>query len=103
MSNVTDINESNFKDSINSSPTVVVEFGASWCGPCKMMGPILDKLSVERTDVGVFKVDVDECGEMAQKMGIRSIPVVAVYKNGEEVSKTVGMVPYDKLIKLIDS
>jgi thioredoxin 1 len=103
MSNVTDINESNFRDSINSSPTVVVEFGATWCGPCKLMGPVLDKLSLERTDVSVFKVDVDECGDMAQKMGVRSIPVVVVYKNGEEKSRTVGMTPLEKLVKMIDN
>lgn len=79
---------------------VLVDFYADWCGPCKMMSPIVDELSKE-TDVKVVKINVDDSPEIAQKYGIMSIPTFIVFKDGEEYKKHIGMCEKDYLLELI--
>lgn len=96
-----DINDSNFDESIASGITVV-DFWAPWCGPCKMQTPILEKL-VEKVDdsVTVAKVNVDQAPQSAGKYGIRSIPTILIFKEGEQVKQFVGVQQEDTLLSAI--
>jgi thioredoxin 1 len=101
MSTITKLNERSYESS-TASGTVVVKFGADWCGPCKRLLPNIEKLAHERTDVSVCEVDIDECGDLAKKLGVRSIPVTVVYKDGVEKKRTVGLTTYEGLCKMVD-
>ena len=95
------ITKENFENEVlKSEVPVVVDFWASWCGPCKMLAPELKALSEEGVKVG--KVNVDEEGELAMKFGIMSIPTVILFKNGKIEKKTVGYMSKDELKKEID-
>ena len=78
---------------IKSDLPVLVDFWASWCGPCRMLSPIVDEIADERTDIKVGKVNVDEQEELAMRFGIMSIPTLILFKNGEAVKKTMGVQP----------
>ena len=89
-------NEINFNDLINSD-VVLVDFYATWCGPCKMMGPVLDELANDRNNVKIIKVDVDQNPNLAKQFGIMTIPTLVLFKNGHEVKKQIGFVPKELL------
>jgi len=80
---------------------VLVDFWATWCGPCKMLSPVVDELAGERDDIVVGKVNVDEQPELAAKFGVMSIPTIVAFKGGEEVNRSVGVVPKESLIDLV--
>lgn len=84
-----------FNNLINQD-LVLVDFFATWCGPCKMMGPVLDELKESRS-VKVVKVDVDESEDLAKQYGIMSVPTLMLFKNGQLVSKKVGYIPLELL------
>ena len=88
-----EITDSNFEETVlKSSKPVVVDFWAAWCGPCRMVGPIIDEISNEYADKAVVgKVDVDANQEFAAKYGVRNIPTVLLFQNGEVVSRQVGV------------
>lgn len=86
---------------LNSEKTVLLDFWATWCGPCRMIAPILEEIAAEREDVKVCKIDVDEQGELAARFGIASIPTLIVMKNGQPVAKSVGAVPKAKILGLL--
>lgn len=104
MANVKSVNESNFEDLVlNSDKPVVVDFWAEWCGPCKALAPILDEISKEVSGKAeIVKLNVDECGEIAQKFGIRGIPTLIFFKNGEVKSTLVGNQPKSEILKNIN-
>ena len=87
---------------IKSDLPVLVDFWASWCGPCRMLSPIVDQIADERTDIKVCKVNVDEQEELAMRFGIMSIPTLIVFKNGEVIKKTIGVQPKAAILGLFE-
>lgn len=99
---VKNITDAEFSQSIAEGVTVV-DFWAPWCGPCKMIAPVLEQLSEEYGDsVNIVKLNVDEQQQTAQQFGVMSIPTLIIFKDGQEVGKQVGFVPKEKLAQLIN-
>ena len=97
------ITKENFEEVVlRSGKPVLVDFWAPWCGPCRMMSPVVDEIADEREDVAVGKVNTDEQGELAMRFGVMSIPTLVVFKNGEVAQKTVGVTPKEKLLAMLD-
>ena len=84
------------KDTILSEGVTLVDFYAVWCGPCQMLGPVLDDLSQE-VDYKVVKVDVDQARDLAAEFGVRSVPTMVVFKNGEVVDQMIGFLTKDEI------
>ena len=102
MSVVT-INKENFNTEVlQSDKTVLLDFWASWCGPCRMLSPVVDQVAEERPDVKVGKVNVDEQPELAAQFGVMSIPALLVLKNGKLVNQSVGSRPKAGVLALLD-
>ena len=96
---VLNITKSNFDTVVkNNEKTVLLDFYADWCGPCRMVSPIVDEIAEERSDIVVGKVNVDDCPELAVQFGIVSIPTLIVMKNGEVAGKMVGARPKSEII-----
>jgi len=92
------INTEKFDELLKGEKPVVCDFFATWCGPCKMLAPVMEKVSAGFADKAVFvKVDIDENMELAARYGIMSIPLVAVFKNGEQTAKSLGYVNAEEL------
>jgi thioredoxin 1 len=89
------------KEVINSDIPVLVDFWASWCGPCKILLPTIEALAVELTEVKVCKVNVDEEGELAERFRIMTIPSLLVFKNGQVVTKSVGAKPKAEILEML--
>lgn len=87
---------------INSPNTVVVDFFADWCGPCKMLSPVLEKLDAMNPDVDFYKVNIDENPSLADEFEIRSIPNVVIFKNGQAADRSIGFVSEQQLQEIIN-
>ncbi len=97
------ITNENFDELVLSSgKPVLVDFWAPWCGPCRMVSPVVDEIAEERSDILVGKVNTDEQPELAAKFGIMSIPTLLVFKGGELSNKAVGARPKDAILTLLD-
>lgn len=92
------VKKNNFESEVlKSKKKVLVDFNAKWCGPCKMMGPIIEELSEEKKDIKFVSIDVDEEEELAESYGVSSIPCLVLFDNGKEVSRNIGFMPKDEL------
>ena len=102
MSNAIEITSQNFDNTVEKG-LVLVDFWASWCGPCMMLGPVVEQLAEELDGkVTVGRVNVDEEQELAVKFGVMSIPTLVLFKDGAEVTRSVGVVPKAKLLEMIE-
>jgi thioredoxin 1 len=101
--NVIELNDANFDNEVNTSDKpVLVDFGATWCGPCKILAPIVEKLADEYAGkYKVCKVDIDEAPSVAAKFGIRGVPTVLVFKNGQKTGQHVGVTNKETLLKML--
>lgn len=98
-----EITDATFEEVLKSDKLVVVDFWAEWCGPCRMVGPIIEELAVDYADKAIIgKVDVDNNDEITSKFGIRNIPTILFFKNGEIVDKQVGAAQKSALVEKID-
>jgi len=96
------INKDNFhKEVLNSDKPVLLDFFASWCGPCRMVGPILDEIAEEREDIKVCKVNIDEQPELAHRYRIMTIPTLMVLKDGNIVEQSVGAKPKHQILAMV--
>ena len=91
----------NFDDIINSNAKVLVDFYADWCGPCKMVGPLISQIADEHEDIAVVKVNVDDEMDLAEKFGVASIPTIILFKDGKEAKKNIGAMSKAQLEEFI--
>lgn len=100
MSTIKTLTEATFEaEVLGAKGTVMVDFGAEWCGPCKVLEPIMEKVASE-VSFNVFKVDIDDCPNLAKKFGIRGVPTVIVFQDGKVAKTNVGLTNKDALLKL---
>ena len=97
------VNEANFENEVvKSEIPVLVDFYADWCGPCRMVAPVLEEIADERTDIKVCKINVDEASALAIKFGVESIPTLLVFKNGAVSAKAIGARPKSAILEMLD-
>lgn len=94
-------NSDNFNDLI-ASGKVLVDFYATWCGPCKMLGPVLEEISSDRAEVKIVKIDVDENPDLARKFGIMSVPTLYLFNDSKELSHKNGYMPKEEILDWIN-
>lgn len=96
------VNEKEFNDIIKSKKVVLVDFFATWCGPCRMLSPILEEVSeVANGEYEIVKVDVDESYDLAKKFGIMSVPTMIIFQDGVEAEKIIGLRSKDDIVETI--
>lgn len=96
------VTEENFEEVVlGSEKTVLVDFFATWCGPCQMLAPTIEEISDEHPEYTVVKIDVDDAPDLAVKYGIVSIPTLVVIKNGEVINKVIGVHSKDEILALL--
>ena len=96
------VSKANFEEIKASESTVLLDFYADWCGPCRMVGPIVEEIANERSDIIVAKINVDEEPELALKFGVVSIPTLVVMKNGNVLEQSAGARPKAAILSMID-
>lgn len=94
------INEQQFKELINE--TMIIDFYADWCGPCKMLAPFLEELAEKYPEIGIYKINVDNDSDVARKYGVSSIPTLVAFKGGKEVARHIGFASVAKLSEWIE-
>jgi thioredoxin 1 len=105
MSELVNFNKESFeKVTTDKEKTLIIDFWAPWCGPCKALTPVLEEISTEMSDkVGVYKVNVDDNTDLAQEHGVQSIPTMLIYKNGSLSETIVGLKTKDELVDIVNS
>ncbi len=96
------ITKENFQSEVlDAQGTVLIDFWADWCGPCRMLSPIVDEVAEQHSDVKVGKIDIDAQPELANQYGVMSIPTLLVFKNGQKVGESVGLIPKENVEALL--
>lgn len=95
-------NENNFNDLINDD-VVLVDFFATWCGPCRMLGPVLEEITSDRANIKIVKIDIDESPALAKNFGIMSVPTLLLFKQGRLVDQRTGFAPKEEIINWIET
>lgn len=99
---VIEITSKNFEAEVTASEkTVLIDFWASWCGPCRMLSPVVDEIAEERSDIKVCKINVDDEQELAGRFGVMSIPTLVVFSGGQVKNKSVGVIPKEKILEML--
>ena len=98
---VIQVNKNNFDEIKSSDKVVLLDFYADWCGPCRMVSPIVDEIAKENSDVVVGKINVDDEQELASAFGVVSIPMLVVMKDGQEINRSVGAKPKAQILALL--
>ncbi len=96
------VTQENYEDLINGEKPVLMDFFATWCGPCKMLSPILEEIAETENDIIIAKCDIDQCMQYAQKLNIMSVPTLVFFKKGQEIQRSVGFRQKSDLINLIE-
>ena len=91
----------NFDEVIKNNPVVLIDFWAEWCGPCRMLSPIVEEIAVEVTDITVGKVNIDDDMDLAERYEIMSIPTLMVFKNGELSETSIGVKPKSAILEML--
>lgn len=100
---VLDVTSQNFEEEVlKSEKPVLVDFYADWCGPCKMLSPIVDEVANEKEDIKVCRINIDEEQDLAVEYGIMSIPTLVVIKNGEEAKRSVGVIGKTEILEMFE-
>lgn len=100
---VVEITKDNFEHTVlKADKPVLIDFWAEWCGPCQMMGPIVDEVAEERNDIIIGKLNVDTQPEIALRYNVMSIPTLILFENGEEAQKSIGLISKEELLELIN-
>ena len=97
----TKVTEHNFENFINDNDTVLIDFFADWCGPCKALGPVLEEISDENPKLMIGKINVDDEMELASQFKVRSIPTMIIFKGGKEIERMVGFLPKEEILEKI--
>jgi len=95
------LNTANFDETIKENRVVLVDFYADWCGPCKMLAPVIEEIAAEHGEITVGKVNVDESPELAQRFGIVSIPTLIAFKNGDVSAMKVGYIMKESILEML--
>lgn len=100
---IIDVNEENFEDVVlKNKKRVLVDFNADWCGPCKMLRPILDEFAKDNDKVEVASVNIDNNENLAKEYGVMSIPCLVLFEDGKEINRNVGLMPKDKIEEFVN-
>ncbi|SFH62715.1 thioredoxin [Selenomonas ruminantium] len=101
MEAITITNENFQAEVLDAKGTVLIDFWAPWCGPCRMLSPLIDEVAAAHSEVKVGKINVDEQQELAAQFGVMSIPTLVVFKDGQKVNESVGLIPKENIETLI--
>ena len=97
-----DVNRNNFNENVlDCQKIILLDFFASWCGPCKMLSPILEQIAKERDDIDVVKIDIDKEPELAMEYNVMSVPSLFVIKNGKIINQATGALPKNRILELL--
>ena len=99
---VKEVNQTEFDELLNSGKTLVCDFWASWCGPCRMLAPVMEEVSEDFAEAEFVKVNVDENEELAARYGVMSIPFVAIFADGKMKARSVGYLPAEAMKEFLD-